>query len=83
MVWEAEAVGDDPSKKTPINLTNHAYWNLSGDFKEATIADHHLNLGCSKMLPMGEGSVPTGEIAAVADTPFDFTGDEQKYSNAS
>lgn len=81
MVWDAEAVGDDPSRKTPVNICNHAYWNLSGDFKDKTVRDHMLKLGCSTMLPMGEGSIPTGDIEKVQGTPFDFTGEASKIGD--
>ena len=37
---------------TPINLTNHAYWNLSGDFRQATVANHKMMLNSSKYLPL-------------------------------
>lgn len=40
MVWTAEALSQD--KPTPINLTNHAYWNLSGDFSDTSVAQHEL-----------------------------------------
>ena len=49
MKWEA-SMQDDEGTETPINLTNHAYWNLSGDFKELTIGDHELELNASKVL---------------------------------
>ena len=54
-------------------MTNHAYWNLSGDFSDSTIGDHQLTLNCPTYLPMSSELIPTGEIAAVQDTPFDFT----------
>lgn len=57
---------------TPINLTNHAYWNLSGDFKQATIADHQMKLNCSTYTPFDVTQIPTKEIAPVDGTVFDF-----------
>ncbi|CAM9615291.1 unnamed protein product [Ectocarpus fasciculatus] len=73
---EAEHVtdGDDGKKKvpTPVNLTNHAYWNLSGDRKRS-VRDHSLMMRCNRYLPLDEDKVPTGEIAGVLGTPFDFT----------
>lgn len=72
MAWEATA--DSSDCLTPVNMTNHAYWNLSGDFKDVTITDHQLNLNCDHVLPMSPSSIPSGEIQAVAGTPFDFTG---------
>ena len=53
-------------------MTNHAYWNLSGNFSDSTIASHNLKLNCSNVLPMGPGSIPSGEIQPVSGTPFDF-----------
>lgn len=60
MVWEATTSEQDT--QTPINMTNHAYWNLSGDFADSSIATHQLQLKCSNVLPMGPTSIPSGEI---------------------
>lgn len=57
---------------TVINLTNHAYWNLEGH-NSGSILDHELQLACSHYLPTDDTLIPTGEIAAVAGTPMDFT----------
>jgi len=58
---------------TPINLCNHTYWNLSGDFKEPTIADHKLYLkNSSKLMELNAGQMTTGELPPVKGTPFDF-----------
>ncbi len=62
----------DSDKNTVINPTNHTYFNLSGH-KAATILDHKLMMYCSNYTPVAEGSIPTGEIATVKGTPFDFT----------
>ncbi len=59
-------------KKTVINPTNHAYFNLDGHGK-GTILDHELWLNASHYTPVIAGAIPTGEIAAVAGTPMDFT----------
>lgn len=57
-------------KATPVNLTNHNYWNLAGS---GTIRDHELKLNASRYLPVDATAIPTGELAAVAGTPFDFS----------
>ena len=54
-------------------MTNHALWNLSGDFKD-TIAKHDLRLNCHKWLPADSVSMPTGEMQDVTGTPYDFRG---------
>lgn len=55
---------------TPINVTNHCYWNLSG---KGDILDHELVLNCDRYLPVSEIAIPTGELATVKETPMDFT----------
>ena len=65
--YEAES-----DKNTVINMTNHTYFNLSGQGK-GTIHDHILELKASAYTPIVPGAIPTGEIAPVAGTPFDFT----------
>ncbi len=59
-------------KATVINLCHHSYWNLTGDHTQ-TILGHRLMLNASHYLPTTAGLIPTGEIAAVAGTPMDFT----------
>lgn len=57
-------------RPTVVNLTNHAYWNLAG---EGNILEHELMLAADEYLPVNEGLIPTGQRAAVAGTPLDFT----------
>lgn len=59
-------------KPTVINLTNHAYFNLTGDFSKE-ILDHEVMLNADKFLPVDETLIPTGELKTVAGTLFDFT----------
>jgi aldose 1-epimerase len=56
---------------TPVNLSNHSYFNLSGEGAE-TVLDHLLMVQADAMLPIDATSVPTGQIAPVKGTPFDF-----------
>lgn len=58
-------------KKTVVNLTQHTYFNLSGDFTK-TILDHELTLNADKIVPVDATLIPTGELQDVANTPFDF-----------
>lgn len=65
---EYSAVSD---KKTVINLTNHAYFNLSG-YNGGSVLDNILTINADSYTPVDAFSIPTGEIAAVEGTPFDF-----------
>lgn len=58
-------------KRTPVNLTNHTYWNLSGEHKE-TIHGHRLQIEADSYLPVDDMSIPTGELRDVEGTSFDF-----------
>lgn len=58
-------------KPTVVNLTQHSYFNLSADFSKS-IGDHELRLNASQFLPVNKNQIPTGEMQAVANSPFDF-----------
>jgi aldose 1-epimerase len=59
-------------KPTPINLTNHCYFNLSAG-KDSTILSHQLELKADKYTPVNDGLIPTGKIEDVKGGPMDFT----------
>jgi aldose 1-epimerase len=58
-------------KNTVINLTSHAFFNLAGE-GSTSINDHVLKINADYYTPVDEGLIPTGEIAAVEGSPFDF-----------
>jgi aldose 1-epimerase len=58
---------------TPITLTNHAYFNLSGDLKQ-TIQNHYVTINSSKFVELDAELIPTGKILDVEGTSFDFRG---------
>lgn len=58
-------------KATPINLTNHTYFNLGG-YNSGSVRSHILTLDADTYLPTDERLIPTGEMRSVAGTPFDF-----------
>ncbi|TDC06162.1 galactose mutarotase [Nonomuraea longispora] len=55
---------------TVVNLTNHSYFNLKGG---GDVLDHVIRMEAEHYLPVDEGKIPTGELAPVKGTPFDFT----------
>lgn len=59
-------------KKTIINMTNHSYFNLSGD-PSTPATDHILYVNADNITPVDSTYMTTGEMTAVTDTPFDFT----------
>jgi aldose 1-epimerase len=82
LVYEAMADGVTPGHAlhidylattdapTVLNLTNHSYFNLAA---AGDVLGHVLTLAAERYLPVDERQIPTGELAPVAGTPFDFT----------
>lgn len=58
-------------RKTVVNLTQHSYFNLAADPSQ-TILDHEVKLDANRFVPVDSTLIPTGELAEVAGTPFDF-----------
>ncbi|KAI4965681.1 hypothetical protein ZWY2020_051136 [Hordeum vulgare] len=58
-------------KATPVNLAHHAYWNLGGD-GSGSVLGQKVRLFASRYTPVDAALIPTGRLAPVAGTPYDF-----------
>ena len=59
-------------KETIVNVTNHAYWNLSGEGSSNGAMEHVVTIPADSITPVDETLIPTGELRPVAGTVFDF-----------
>ncbi|MEG3143276.1 aldose epimerase family protein [Sphingomonas sp. RT2P30] len=60
------------SRATIVNITNHSFWNLSGEASQRSIYDHLLTIPADSITAVDPTLIPTGDFRPVAGTPFDF-----------
>lgn len=71
VTYYARLTEESEARATPINLTNHVYFNLKGH-DQGLIHDHYLEINASHFLPTDDTAIPTGHLQPVEGTPMDF-----------